>query len=302
MNPQSVLKLAWQGDPQAIQALINQHLQPKNISSEVAVRDGELLIGLQGFQNLNEKVLTAFLTAGIKKVNIQRVSTLTIYAYEVGSLIPLWTQTVELKPKLAGTTPSAGQTAALPPQLPGETPGPLATSPLPAQVSPVTTESFDKPRVTSLHFSNNDTEFSQVGFLCSLGLAGLIIAALTWFSISRSANQSVAQAPTAPQQIPQAQSGATPDEIQEFIRIIGAVDPTGDLITNVQQYGRTDLLYLTMGNVFIGDNHVNQSDFAVTLRDIWHKTCNCSGQLVLQSPAGQDLVHINAQGNPQFQQ
>ena len=301
MNPQSVLKLAWQGDPQAIQALINQHLQPKNISSEVAVKDGELLIGLQGLQNLNEKVLTAFLSAGIKKVNIQRVSTLKIYAYKVGSIIPLWTQTVELKPKLTGAAPSETQTAA-PQRLPGNLTPQATQNSLPGQVSPPTTEYFDKPRVTSLHFSNSDTEFSQVGFLCSLGLAGLVIAAVTWFNISRSANQPIAQAPAATQQIPQATASATPDEIQEFIRIIGAVDPNGDLITNVQQYGSTDLLYLTVGNVFIGDNHVNQSDFAVTLRDIWNKTCDCSGRLVLQSPAGQDLVHINAQGKPQFQQ
>ena len=77
-------------------------------------------------------------------------------------------------------------------------------------------------------------------------------------------------------------------------------DPDQTVITQGQQVGSTELLYLTVGQGFILDNEVNQGDLVIGLRDAWNKTCDCYGQLVFQPPGGQELVSIAAFGEPKF--
>lgn len=142
-----------------------------------------------------------------------------------------------------------------------------------------------------------------------LGLLGILAGMGTWaWWITRFERQAASRANSEPTTARVASPSpskpktpaVTPREFDSFKQIVIAADPDQTVITQVQQVGSTELLYLTVGQGFIFDNEVNQGDLAISLRDAWNKTCDCYGQLVFQSPGGQELVSIAAFGEPKF--
>ena len=108
---------------------------------------------------------------------------------------------------------------------------------------------------------------------------------------------------TAPVSKPSAEpqkTTVTDEEVEDFRGLVTLLDPEQQIISQIQQYSDTELLYLTVTPSFIGENKVNQGDLAISMRDAWNKTCDCYGQLIFQSQGGQQLIHISALSKPNF--
>lgn len=138
-----------------------------------------------------------------------------------------------------------------------------------------------------------------------LGLLGVLASMGAWFwwvtrferQASRVDYQPEMTTALPPPSEPQ-EPEATDEELQEFINVLVAVDPDDVLISGVQQYDKTGLLFLAVGPGFLTLDEISQGDLAINLRDLWGKACDCPPHLVFQSPAGQEIVTIYSHGQP----
>lgn len=98
MSQQNPLELAKYGSPNAIEELINRSLKPKGITAKVSRKDNCLKVILESNEVPDQESLVKFIHSGILKLNLSSVHTLQIFGKKADDEVPVWTQTVNLKP------------------------------------------------------------------------------------------------------------------------------------------------------------------------------------------------------------
>lgn len=96
MTQIDLLKLAKQGDPKAIAALINRKLQPKGINAKASVKNGCLQIMLESAQSLNREVLASAIRNSLLNLGIESIQKVKIYGRRTGEEIPEWHEEFEI--------------------------------------------------------------------------------------------------------------------------------------------------------------------------------------------------------------
>jgi pilus assembly protein FimV len=108
-TPPDVLQQARQGDPSAIAALINRHLEPKGISAQVTQQGSALQVVLESDQVPNQGDLVAYVNKGISGLGLSSVQLLSISGKQSGSGNWAWTEDIPLnsdvQPTAAVLTP-----------------------------------------------------------------------------------------------------------------------------------------------------------------------------------------------------
>lgn len=89
-------------------------------------------------------------------------------------------------------------------------------------------------------------------------------------------------------------------ELERFTEAIREADPSGTLVSNIQRYDDTELLYLTVTYTFLAFGELQQGDLAISLRDRWNSECDCNGMIVFQTQQGQEVMKIFSSGQPKF--
>ncbi|MHC5930310.1 hypothetical protein [Nostoc sp.] len=82
MNQQKVFELAKQGNPQAIDVILNRALQPKSIKAKTALKDRCLQIIFEYAQVPSQEKLVNWLHEGITKLDIDNIERLNIYGWQ----------------------------------------------------------------------------------------------------------------------------------------------------------------------------------------------------------------------------
>jgi pilus assembly protein FimV len=96
-TPQNVLQLARQGHPDAIAALMNQHLQARGITAQVTQQDETLNVLLESAQALAPKELLAFVEKGITGLSLGHIQFLNVSGKQTGHMVVDWTETVSFR-------------------------------------------------------------------------------------------------------------------------------------------------------------------------------------------------------------
>jgi Trk K+ transport system NAD-binding subunit len=96
MAPTNLLTLCKNGDPQAIAALFNRSLQGR-AQTTVDWQGGQLNLRFESADRLQAETLLAFVRRTLQTLRIDAVQVLRVYAYQVGTPIPLWTETLNLE-------------------------------------------------------------------------------------------------------------------------------------------------------------------------------------------------------------
>ncbi len=96
-TPQSALELAKHGDPAAIAQLINQALQPRNISARVTRQDTCLRIMLEAEQVPDQQALVSYFQQNLAKLKIAAITTVELYGKQTCAMAPGWRQTITLE-------------------------------------------------------------------------------------------------------------------------------------------------------------------------------------------------------------
>ncbi|MHC5915025.1 MAG: hypothetical protein ACYTXE_29425 [Nostoc sp.] len=100
MTQPNYLKLAKQGDAQAIGVLINRSLQPKGINAKIAFKNSCLKVMLESTLVPEQQVLVEFIRRGITGLNISSVKIVQVYGRRTGEDFPAWSQEFTLAEEL----------------------------------------------------------------------------------------------------------------------------------------------------------------------------------------------------------
>ncbi|MEH2056141.1 MAG: hypothetical protein V7K97_08285 [Nostoc sp.] len=92
MTLPNILKLAKQGDAEAIASLMNRHLYPKGITAKVAFKDACLEVMLESAQVLNQQILVAFIRKGLTALGAASVEKVKVYGQQTGKEFPAWSK------------------------------------------------------------------------------------------------------------------------------------------------------------------------------------------------------------------
>ncbi|QLE40649.1 hypothetical protein FD723_09385 [Nostoc sp. C052] len=96
MTQPNILKLAKQGDADAIASLMNRHLHPKRINAKVAFKDASLEVILESTQVLNQQILVAFIRKGLTALGAASVEIVKVYGQQTGKDFPDWSKEFDL--------------------------------------------------------------------------------------------------------------------------------------------------------------------------------------------------------------
>jgi Trk K+ transport system NAD-binding subunit len=96
MTPTNLLALCKNGDPQAIAALFNRSLQGR-AQTTVDWQGGQLNLRFESADRLPPETLLAFVRRTLQTLRIDAVQVLRVYAYQIGTPIPIWTETLSLE-------------------------------------------------------------------------------------------------------------------------------------------------------------------------------------------------------------
>ncbi|MEI1375255.1 hypothetical protein PQG02_17670 [Nostoc sp. UHCC 0926] len=96
MTQPNILKLAKQGDTQAIASLMNRHLYPKGITAKVALKDACLEVILESTQVPNRQTLVAFIRKGLTGLGAASIERVKVYGQQTGKEFPSWSQEFHL--------------------------------------------------------------------------------------------------------------------------------------------------------------------------------------------------------------
>lgn len=96
MTQSNLLKLAKQGNPKAIAAMLNQSLQPKNITAKVGRKDDCLQILLESAQAVDQPTMVSFIRNGLIKLEVESITTVKVYGRQTGEESPAWSQKFEI--------------------------------------------------------------------------------------------------------------------------------------------------------------------------------------------------------------
>lgn len=107
-TPPDVLQLARQGDPSAIAALINRHLEPKGISAQVTQQGSALQVVLESAQVPSQADLVAYVRKGITGLELSKIHLLSIHGKQSDRGGLAWTEEVVLNDAMpaADSTPT----------------------------------------------------------------------------------------------------------------------------------------------------------------------------------------------------
>ncbi|MBG1265205.1 hypothetical protein [Nostoc sp. WHI] len=107
MTQLNYLKLAKQGDTQAIAVLINRSLQPKGINAKIAFKNSCLKVMLESTTVPEQQVLVEFIRRGITGLNISSVKIVQVYGRQTGEEFPAWSQEFTLAEELPPSSNSS---------------------------------------------------------------------------------------------------------------------------------------------------------------------------------------------------
>ncbi|MEH2239910.1 hypothetical protein [Nostoc sp.] len=96
MTQPNILKLAKQGDTQAIASLMNRHLHPKGITAKVAFKDTCLEVMLESAQVPNQQILVAFVRKGLTALGAASVERVKVYGQQTDKKFSAWSQEFDL--------------------------------------------------------------------------------------------------------------------------------------------------------------------------------------------------------------
>ncbi|MEH2295525.1 hypothetical protein [Nostoc sp.] len=96
MTQPNILKLAKQGDVQAIASLMNRHLHPKGIAAKVAFNDTCLEVIIESAEVPNQQILVAFIRKGLTALGAASVEIVKVYGQQTGKDFPAWSQEFDL--------------------------------------------------------------------------------------------------------------------------------------------------------------------------------------------------------------
>jgi hypothetical protein len=106
MTEQNLLKLAKQGNPKAIAAMLNQSLKSKNITAKVNLKDGCLHVLVESAQLPKQQTLVSFIRKGLIQLEAESIKTVKVYGRQTGEESPAWNETFEIvsKPETPSST------------------------------------------------------------------------------------------------------------------------------------------------------------------------------------------------------
>ncbi|MEH2465453.1 hypothetical protein [Nostoc sp.] len=96
MTQPNILKLAKQGDTQAIASLMNRHLHPKGITAKVAFKNASLEVILESAEVPNRQTLVAFIRKGLTGLGAASVERVKVYGQQTGKEFPAWSKEFHL--------------------------------------------------------------------------------------------------------------------------------------------------------------------------------------------------------------
>ncbi|MEH2011333.1 hypothetical protein [Nostoc sp.] len=96
MTQPNILKLAKQGDAQAIASLMNRHLYPKGITAKVAFKDACLEVMLESAEVPNRQTLVAFIRKGLTGLGAASIERVKVYGQQTGKEFPAWSKEFDL--------------------------------------------------------------------------------------------------------------------------------------------------------------------------------------------------------------
>lgn len=88
--------LAKKGEPQAIAALMNYHLQPKGINVRASLKDDCLRLVLESEQVPDEQAITAFIHESLAALGSSAIVRVKVFGQQIGDDIPVWSRDLEL--------------------------------------------------------------------------------------------------------------------------------------------------------------------------------------------------------------
>jgi len=150
MTQQNILAAAKQGNPQAIAALMNRSLAAKGLTVKTQMTEDCLHIMLQAEVVPNQPVIVAYVTKGIKGLEVTGVKSLVIYGRQQGADFPDWTERVELEQAPAEssqTVATAEQSIDTPSETLGSTASPHAKGAAPPVTSATSSLKHQKPKL-----------------------------------------------------------------------------------------------------------------------------------------------------------
>ena len=96
MTEQNLLKLAKQGNPKAIAAMLNQSLKSKNITAKVNLKDDCLHVLVESAQLPKQQTLVSFIRKGLIQLEAESIKTVKVYGRQTGEEFPAWNETFEI--------------------------------------------------------------------------------------------------------------------------------------------------------------------------------------------------------------
>ncbi|MCC3568303.1 MAG: CapA family protein [Oscillatoriales cyanobacterium] len=107
MSQQDILNLAKEGDARAIAFLIGQALQTFGVTAKGSLENKTLHLLLEAEQLPAEEACLRVAIKGLQRLQPNNIYGLTVYGRREGEQLPAWTQTVELKQRLASAPATA---------------------------------------------------------------------------------------------------------------------------------------------------------------------------------------------------
>ena len=114
-TPHNMLQQARQGNPEAIAALMNQHLQDRGITAQVTQQGDSLHVVLESAQTLAQPDLVNYVKKGVSGLSLSSVQALEISGRQTGHSSPDWTETVTFEVASNNGTPQPVQKASMEP-------------------------------------------------------------------------------------------------------------------------------------------------------------------------------------------
>ncbi|MBN3876943.1 MULTISPECIES: hypothetical protein [unclassified Nostoc] len=96
MTQPNILKLAKQGDAEAIASLMNRHLHPKGIAATVTFQDACLEVILESAEVPNQQILVAFIRKGLTALGAASIEIVKVYGQQTGKEFPAWSKEFNL--------------------------------------------------------------------------------------------------------------------------------------------------------------------------------------------------------------
>lgn len=97
MAEPNMLKLAKQGNPKAIAAMINRSLRAKHIVAQVNRQDDCLQVLVESAQVPNQKAMVSFIRQGLTKLGVETIKTVQVYGRQKGQDSFAWNQSFEIE-------------------------------------------------------------------------------------------------------------------------------------------------------------------------------------------------------------